>query len=104
MSATKSFYLNESTQINRGNEQYIDKSVGYSLDIPWNDIWTSGWIEAKPSHGMEPVWGTERQLTTRPDPEYWAPDNIVRTTGKIPIINVKDPRYKFQRSKYTFTV
>ena len=73
--------------------------LGYSLSIPANAVYSTGWQEAKPD-----IWGYERKLITRSDPEFYAPDNVVRSTGGIPEINVHDPQYGFSRSEYTFDV
>lgn len=98
---TKSYYSNPSTHIHRSQELYFD--AGYSLDIPWNDIYTSGWVDAKPAHDSGEVWGTENQLITSRKPEFYAPDDIVRS-NVIPQINVNDPQYQFDRSTVTYRV
>ena len=73
--------------------------LGYSLDIPWNDVYTTGWQDSRPD-----TWGAENKLITRPDPEYYAPENTIRSRAGIPAINIHDPIYSFDRSKYTYTV
>jgi len=37
-------------------------------------------------------------------PEYWAPDNTLRSTGGIPTFNVNNPIYAFDRSTVTRSV
>ena len=101
MLGTKSFYTNESTHIKKSHEPYFD--AGYSLDIPWNDVYTAGWMDAKPGHDTGVVWGSENQLITSRKPEYFAPDDIVRS-NIIPQINISDPIYHFERSKHTYKV
>ena len=101
MLGTKSYYTNETTHITRSQEPWND--IGYSLDIPWNTIYTAGWMDATPAHADGKPWGTENQLVTRSDPEYFAPGNIVRS-NVIPQINTNDPIYHFDRSKYTYTI
>jgi len=102
MLGTKNYYTNETTHITRSQQLWHD--LGYSLDIPWNTIYTAGWQDAKPTHADgAAVWGTEKQLITRSDPEYFAPGDIVRS-NVLPQINVHNPIYQFDRSKYTFTV
>ena len=83
----------------RGMESFSD--LGYSLEIPWNDIQTSGWAntEAEPMK----VWGTENKLVIRDDPEYFAPDNLIRS-NVIPAINLNDPIYQFSRKDYTYSL
>ena len=101
-SATKSFFTNEMEHIKRSEDFPVD--LGYSLDIPWNTIYTAGWQDAKPTHDTGSVWGRENVLTTSNRPEFYAPDNIVRTTGNIPQINIQDPQYMFDREKYSYRV
>jgi hypothetical protein len=101
MIGTKNYFTNEFTHIKRSQEVWTD--LGYSLDIPWNSVYTVGWQDGKPAHSDGVMWGTENKLSTRNDPEYWAAGNIVRS-NIIPEINVHDPIYAFSRAKYTFTV
>ena len=91
---TKNFYLNTSTTYSRSEEPIFD--LGYSLDIPYNDIYTAGWQYTKPE-----TWGKENLLITRPDPEYFAPGGIIRS-NILPHININDPIYAFDRSKHSY--
>jgi len=101
MIGTKNYYTNESTHIARSQQLWDD--LGYSLDIPWNTVYTAGWQESKPHHADGPVWGYERKMITRSDPEYFAADGIIRS-NVIPEINIHDPRYSFDRRDYTYSV
>ena len=94
MIQTKNYYLNTTATYSRSEEPLFD--LGYSLDIPANDIYTAGWIFKKPE-----TWGQENLLVTRPDPEFFAPGGIIRS-NVIPHININDPMYAFDRSKYTY--
>ena len=96
MILTKNYYLNEATTIRRSIEPMFDH--GYSLDIPANEIYSTGWIFSKPD-----TWGSEGLLITRPDPEYFAPEGIVKG-NIIPSINLNDPAYTFSRSNYTYNL
>ena len=98
---TKNYYTNESTHVARSQEVFND--LGYSLDIPWNAVYNTGWQFAKPHHAGGTMWGYERTMITRPDPEFYAPDGIVRS-NIIPEINIHDPIYHFDRSKYTYKI
>jgi len=98
---TKNYYTNSSTHVARSKEIWDD--LGYSLDIPWNSVYTAGWQESKPSHADGPVWGYERTMITRSDPEYFAPGDIIRS-NVIPEINVYNPIYSFDRSQYTYKI
>jgi hypothetical protein len=95
---TKSYFSNSSTHVERSLESLSD--LGYSLAIPWNGVYTTGWVEGLPSHVDGPVWGTERNLVFRTDPEYYAPGNIIRS-NVIPEIDPSNPIYSFDRTKYT---
>ena len=97
---TKSYYLNELSTRASGQHPWTD--LGYSLDIPWNDVVTSGWMDAVPTHSDGKVWGKENILVTARDPEFHLPDNVVRVTGTMPSININDPRYQFDRNNYSY--
>jgi len=101
MIGTKGYYTNPSTHIHRSMALWDD--VGYSLDIPWNSVYSAGWQFAKPSHADGVVWGYERKMITRPDPEYYAADGMIRS-NIIPEINIHDPIYSFDRSQYTYDI
>lgn len=96
MIETKKFYLNDMSTYTRGELTYTD--LGYSLDIPANDVVTAGWISQKPE-----TWGKEGLLITRSDPEYYAPDNLIRS-NVLPSVNIHDKIYSFDRSKYTYKI
>ena len=98
---TKSFYTNPSQISQRGMHPWDD--LGYSLDIPVNDIYTVGWMDAKPSHEDGPVWGEENLMTTSRKPEYFAPWGEIRSNG-LPIINTNDPRYQYSRAAHSYKV
>jgi len=97
MIGTKNYFTNESTHIARGLKPWTD--LGYSLDIPWNDVYTTGWQESRPD-----IWGYENKLITSSQPEFFAPGNIVRSTGGLPSIDVSDPIYAFDRRQHTYSV
>jgi hypothetical protein len=98
---TKSYFVNETQMIHRSQDLWND--LGYSLDIPWNDVYTAGWQDSKPHHADGQVWGYERKQVMRNDPEYFAPDNIVRS-NVIPSINIHNPIYAFDRREHTITI
>ena len=101
---TKNFYMNATTQISRSEENLSD--LGYSIAIPWNDVTTAGWFNYSADRVNAPIkmWGTENKLVMRDDPEFYAPDNLLRSTGNIPTINLNDPIYNFDRKNYTYQV
>ena len=76
--------------------------LGYSLDIPWNDVYNTGWLDAKPTHADGQVpWGTENQITVSNKPEFFAPSDVVRS-NVIPSIDMADPRYHYSRADATY--
>ena len=93
---TKQFYVPKTDILHQSQPQFVD--LGYSLDIPWNDVYSTGWQFSKPD-----VWGKENELTTKPNPEYYAPDNVIRS-NYIPAIDVNDPVYHFKREKHTYKI
>ena len=100
--ATKSYFLNDGALRLSGFKPIND--LGYSLDIPVADVVTSGWMDAKPKHADGTAWGNENKITTSREPEFYAPWGQVRSNGGLPIINVNDRRYAFDRSMYTYKV
>ena len=78
------------------SEPYF-RDYGHSFVMPWILPHTVGyWNE-----GSIP---TEKKLITRDDPEYFATNNIIRSTGGLPVINTNDPVYRFDRNEYTYSV
>ena len=100
MIQTKGFYLNTSLTINRSEEDIHD--LGYTISIPWNDVTTAGWQNYNTDiTGPIQMWGTENMMVMRDDPEFFAPDNVLRDTGGVPGINLNDPKYTYDRANYT---
>jgi len=79
------------------SEPYF-RDLGYSLPIPWPNVTTFGWWEDGPSYP------TENVLITRRDPEYFAQNDLVRSSGGNPEIDLSNPIYQFDRKRYTFKV
>ena len=98
MIGTKNYFTNESTHIERGMKPWSD--LGYSIQIPWNDVYQTGWQEA----GYNSFPGYENKLITSSQPEYFAPSGIIRSTGGLPSIDTSDPIYAFDRSQHTYRV
>lgn len=96
MIQTKNWYLNTSVVHQRSEEPIFGK--GYSLSIPENDIYSTGWIFEKPN-----TWGSEHLLITKPNPEFFAPGGVIRS-NVIPSINPANPMYQFERAKFTHNI
>ena len=96
---TKVYYA-DPHQVSRQGFDF-PKDRGYSIPIPANPITTFGWQWEVPTHGdpligvKEKVWGEENIMTTRPDPEYFAPNNEIRA-NIIPEVDAKNPIYQFE--------
>ena len=85
--------------------------LGYSIDIPWPDVTTVGYMNGgnmKESGGLVQNYFPTNRLPEQKNllilsdkPEYFAVNNHVRSTGGIPQINTADPIYSFSRSQYT---
>ena len=78
------------------SEPYF-RDYGHSFVIPWVMPHTAGYW----NHGTIP---TEKKLITRDDPEFFATNNIIRSTGGMPVINPNDTTFQFDRSDYTYSV
>ena len=73
--------------------------LGFQIDIPYPPPVATPWY-----HGENPVIG-RRELIMRADPEYFAVDNVIPyLTPNIPLVDIFDPSYSFDRQKYTFHV
>ena len=48
----------------------------------------------------EAVLGTQKQLVSTGQGEYFAPGNYVPATGGRPLVNIYDPIFTFKRSDY----
>ena len=77
----------------------ISGHLGFFIDLPHTPPAATPWY-----FGENPVEG-RRELTMRPDPELFAVDNIIPyLTPKIPLVNIYDPSYNFDRAKHTFYI
>jgi hypothetical protein len=92
---TKAWYQNPTVISTIGQEPMDD--VGYSNPIPWNPVTTAGWYNPNTMN----MWNRENVMVMRDDPEYFAPGDIIRS-NVLPEINVQDPIFKFDRSKFEF--
>ena len=73
--------------------------LGFFIDIPHTAPVSTPWY-----FGENPV-ERRRELTMRLDPEYFAVNNTVPyVTEKIPLVNIHDPSYNFNRAKHTFYI
>ena len=96
LSQTKNWYLPETDIIKPAERDLNGLQIWY--DIPWHDIYSTGWQMVKDN-----TWGRENRMLTRPDPEYFAPGDILRT-NVIPAINPNDPIYTYSTSDHKVVV
>ena len=96
-SVTSSYYTAPSDTV-----QYpypLTGHLGFMIDIPHKPPEATPWY-----FGENPVAG-RRELNIRPDPEYFAINNIIPyVTENIPMVNIYDPSYNFNRGKHTFYI
>ena len=73
----------------------IARDLGFQFVLPWNQPTSAGYY-----FGENPVWG-RRQDVYSSLPEWFATDNIVPSSGGIPITNPYTAEMKFSRAKFT---
>ena len=73
----------------------FENNLGFFFKLPVADVQTAGFY-----FGDNPGYG-RRELVMRSDPEYYAAGGVIRASGGVPEIDVKNPIYKFKRSDYT---
>ena len=74
--------------------QKTNDGYGFTFKLPFPDISTAGWY-----FGEEPV-PQRRELVFRSDPEYFAVENTIPSSGGVPKYNLYDPIYQFRRSDH----
>lgn len=92
LSQTKNWYLPETNIIQPSIKDMHGLQIWH--DIPWHDVYSTGWQDTKDN-----TWGQENKMLTRPDPEYFAPGNIIRT-NVLPSINPNDPIYQYSTAEH----
>lgn len=97
MKATNPYYTAPDTDYPVQFTMPLTTHLGFQIDIPHRAPLATPYY-----FGENPVVG-RRELVTRPDPEYFAINNIIpMLTPKIPLVNINDPSYTFSRAKYTY--
>ena len=77
----------------------IAGDLGFQMRIPWPLPVTVGAIYS--GEGAAP---DRREITTSPFGEWFAVDNVIPSSGGVPLVNVKEPRFQYSRSKYVHTI
>ena len=73
--------------------------LGFQTRIPWPEPVTVGAIYA--GQGARP---DRREITTSAFGEWFAIDNTIPSTGGVPLINVKEPRFQYSRANFVHKV
>ena len=95
LSQTKNWYLPETDIIKPSERDMNGLQIWY--DIPWHDIYSTGWQMVKDN-----TWGQENKMVLKPQPEFFAPGNLIRGNGGgLPSVNTNDPIYQYKRQNAT---
>ena len=78
------------------SEPYF-RDYGHSFNMPWVMPHTAGFW----NYGTIP---TEKKLILKDDPEFFATNNIIPSTGGNPVINPDNRIFAFDRNDYMITV
>ena len=78
----------------KGQKSFAN-NLGFFFKLPVADIQTSGYY-----FGENPI-PDRRELVFRSEPEYYAVDGKVPSSGGLPKYDPRDPMYAFKRSDYT---
>ena len=78
----------------------ITGNLGFLFDLPRKQPIAGPWYYGE---GRNDIAG-DRRLIFRPDPEYYAVDNIIPTINGKPMVDINDPAYTFDRTKFTVNI
>ena len=70
-------------------------NYGFLFKLPHHNVVTAGYY-----YGENPGYG-RRELVFSDQPEYFAVDGKIPASGGLPLIDPKDPIFKFKRSNVT---
>ena len=76
----------------------LEHTLGFNFDIPWPLPSTAGEY-----FGEDAIPG-RREMSYGTQGEYFATDNIVPSTGGVPMVNIYAPHYRYKRSDHVFKV
>ena len=77
----------------------ITNTLGFQTNIPWPLPVTVGAIYA--GDGAAP---DRREITTSAFGEWFAVDNTIPSSGGVPLINVKEPRFQYSRENFVHRI
>jgi len=73
----------------------IARDTGFRFQLPWPQPVSAGFY-----YGENPAWGRKEQVFSA-QPEWYAVDNIIPSSGNIPMVNPHTREMKYKRSDYT---
>ena len=77
----------------------IAGTLGFKTNIPWPAPVTVGAIYS--GDGALP---DRREISTAPFGEYYAVNNIIPSSGGVPLYNIKDPVFTFSRDNFVYRI
>jgi len=86
----------QAPQLKLKGKMPIAHNIGFSFTLPWPDV-----VSPAGFYNGQGAMPGRKELVFRDDPEYFAIQGVVPSSGGIPRINPYDPIYKFDRSKFT---
>ena len=75
----------------------IARNLGFMFDIPRRQPIAGPWFYGE---GRNYIAGDRREVY-RSDPQYTAVDNVIPTLNGKPMVDISDPAYTFDRSRFT---
>ena len=73
--------------------------LGFKMNLPWPAPVTVGAI-----YSGEGGLPDRRTVETSPFGEYFAVDNIIPSSGGVPLVNTKNPIYTFSRDDFVYRI
>ena len=98
MQVTSPYWFQPEFQTKRSHKP-LTRHLGFQMAIPWPLPVTVGAIYA--GEGAAP---DRREITTSAFGEWFAVNNIIPSTGGVPMINVKEPRFQYSREKFVHRI
>lgn len=77
----------------------IANNLGFQNSIPWPLPVTVGAIYA--GAGAAP---DRREINTSAFGEWFAVSNTIPSTGGVPLVNIKEPRFKYSRDDFVYRI
>ena len=98
MQVTSPYWFQPEFQAKRMSKP-LTGHLGFQMTLPWPLPVTVGAIYA--GEGAAP---DRREITTSAFGEWYAVNNTIPSSGGIPMINVKEPRFQYSRAKFVHRI